>query len=244
MVEKNENNNPEKLGPKPLLRDVLAELTFKPGRWLPDNIDKIDLGVFQDEAIQLANDCFLDPEYTMSGKMVFVTGQKKVLISNHVYHANPETNTMWVMGYVPVVEKEIAEKEKLNLKYFSTVIHSFNNRNNIFSPSDLMLLLLKDFYPCSASAGFIVGKTNNSIFFRGENAPQLEMEELEKKADLWIWQLRERVGRFIDPEMTEEEKLRTQNRAERALVRQICTKYDIKYFSGSTSEAIVTKQTL
>jgi hypothetical protein len=51
------------------------------------------------------------------------------------------------------------------------------------------------------------------------------------------------VQQFVNPVMTKEKIFEITDKAERALLKQICEKYDLKFFSGSTMDVIVTKQT-
>lgn len=241
-AEINKPNNQEILGPQPLLRDVLAELTFKPGRSIPSHVDSVNLGVFHDEAMQLANNCFLDSENKDSGKIIYVTGQRKVLVPVDFFQAY-DTKVLGMLGIVSPFKKEIAEKEKLNERYLSMVIRSHRNNDLTFSATDLILLMLDDSNPGASVASLLAGKTKNTLFLRGENTPQLDDEEANRKARLWTFQLNERVHQFIRPEMTEEEALDVVNKAEKALLKQICEKYDLKVFSGESTEPILKKQT-
>src|SRR3989344_4212374 len=78
MVESNNTAGKEIFGAQPLLIDILAESTFKPGRLIPCNVNSLNIGVFQEEARQLANNCFLDVDNKDLGKLVYVTEKKKV----------------------------------------------------------------------------------------------------------------------------------------------------------------------
>ena len=242
MVESNNTAGKEIFGAQPLLRDILAESTFKPGRLIPCNVNSLNLGVFQEEARQLANNCFLDVDNKDLGKLVYVTGKKKVLVPLCFFqgHARGE---LAMLGITSQVSKEIAEKEKLNEPYLAMTIHSQGNTDLSFSATDLYLLMLNDSNPGASVASFAVGRTKNMLFFRGQNTPQLDSGEADKKARLWLWQLEERIGQFIKPGMSREERLSIIDKAERALLRQICAKYDLQFFSGDTNDAIVTKQT-
>jgi hypothetical protein len=242
MVESNSNLGKEKIEQTPLLRDLLAEYTFKPGRAISPEIKSIDLGVFHEEAMQLANNCFLDSENKNFGKMVFVTGQKKVLVPINFFKSDSSGN-LSMQAISSFLEKEIAGKEKLNILYPVMPLHSFGNTDWSFSPTDLMLLLLKDSHPAASVASLIAGKTKNKLFLRSQSTPQIDLEEVEKKANLWERQLEERAMIFTNPEMSEEEILNVVNKAEESLMKQICVKYDIQFFSGETSDNIVTKQT-
>lgn len=243
MVEFDPGSGKEKNKQVPLLRDILAEYAFKPGRAIPSGINSLDLGVFQDEAMQLANNCFLDAENKDSGKLIYVTGEGKVLVPIHFFQS-------YIKGVLPMlivtstVKKEVAEKRKLRELYLAMVIHSNGNKDWSFSATDLLLLMLGDSVPGASVASFTVGRTRNMLFFRGENAPQLDEEEAEKKAKLWIWQLKERIGQFIKLGMNKEEVLGIVDVAGKTLLRQICAKYDLQFFSGETDSNIVTKQTL
>ena len=243
MVEANSNFGKEKIEQTPLLRDLLAEYTFRPGRAISSEITSIDLGVFHDEAMEISNNCFLDSEKKDSGKLIFVTGQKKVLVPNNFCQSISQGELL-MGGIFSLTRREIAQKEKLNAQYLAMPIHSFGNSDWSFSPTDLVLFFLKDSHPAASVASLIAGKTKNKLFFRGKNTPQMDYEEVGKKANLWTRQLEERVMIFTNPKMSEEEILDIVNKAERSLMKQICTKYDLQFFSGETSHNIVTKQTL
>ena len=242
MVESNRISDKERFGQQPLLRDVLAEFTFKPGRLIPSHVNSLNLGVFQEEARQLANTCFLTDDNRDSGKLVYVTGKKKVLVPIRFFQAY-EKGVLAMLGITSQVRKNIAEKEQLDDPYIAMTIHTSGNTDLAFSSTDLCLLMLADSNPGASVASFIAGRTKNMIFFRGQNTPQLDSEEAEKKARLWRWQLRERIDRFIKPGMSREEGFLIIDKAERALLRQICEKYDLQFFSGETDSATVTKQT-
>lgn len=227
----------------PLLRNILAKYAFRPGRAIPSDINSLNLGVFQDEAMYLANNCFLDAENRDSGKLIYVTGEGKVLVPIRFFQSYIK-GMLPMLGIVSTVEKEVAEQGKLSEPYLAMAIHSHGNTDLSFSATDLQLLILGDFVPGATVASFIAGRTKNMLFFRGENTPQLNEEETEKRAKLWIWQLKERVGQFTNAGMSKEEALGIADIAERTLLKQICERYDLKYFSGSTDQAIVTKQTL
>lgn len=243
MGEFDPSSGKEKIKQVPLLRNILAEYAFKPGRAIPSDVNSLDLGVFQGEAMQLANNCFLDAENKDSGKLIYVTGEKKVMVPIRFFQSYIN-GVLPMLGVTSAVKKEVAEKEKLREPYLVMVIHSHGNTDLSFSATDLLLLMLGDSVPGASVASFIVGRTKNMLFFRGENTPQFDVEEAKKKAKLWTWQLNERVGQFIKPGMNKEEVLGIVGRVEKTLLRQICKKYDLKYFSGLTNSPIVTKQTL
>lgn len=243
MVEFDPGSGKEKNKQVPLLRDMLVEYVFKPGRAIPPSIDSLDLGVFQDEAMQLANSCLLDAGNRDSGKLIYVTGDRKVLVPIHPFQSRV-IGVLPMSGAISAVKKEVAEKEKLRELYLAMIIHSYGNTDLSFSAIDLLLLMLGDSEPRASVASLIAGRTKNMLFFRGENAPQLDEEEAEKKAKLWIWQLKERIGQFIKLGMNKEEVLGIVDVAGKTLLRQICAKYDLQFFSGETDSNIVTKQTL
>lgn len=242
MVESNQTSDKEKFGQQPLLRNILAEFAFKQGRLIPPHVNSLNLGVFQEEARQLANECFLDRDNKNLGKLVYVTGKKKVLVSKYCFQAN-ESGVLFLYGSTLDVSKDTAEKERRDNRYLSMIIHTSSNADLSFSSTDLSWLMIADSHPIAGVASLIVGRTKNMLFFRGQNTPQLNDEEAIKKARLWQWQLEERKGQFIKPGMNKEERWQIIEKAQRALVKQICERYDLQFFSGESDKEIVTKQT-
>jgi hypothetical protein len=141
------------------------------------------------------------------------------------------------------VQREIAEKNGLDERYLAMVIHTCRNTDLPFLVTDLFAIMLPDSDTGAAASVFSAGRTRNSLIFRGQDTPQLSIEEAEKKAKLWEWQLDTRIEEFIKSGMSEEERMSIIDKAERALLRQICQKYDLQFFSGDTHDAFVTKQT-
>lgn len=242
MIESN-TNSAEILGPQPLLRDVLAELTFKSGRSLPLHVDSIDLGVFQEEARWLANRCFQNENWENVGRIVYVTGKKKVLVTKHSFKGHVGGGLdMW--GSVSGLQKEVAVREELDERYVAMSMHSSQNTDLPFSSTDLGILMLPDSNPAAGVSSLIAGKTKNMLFFRGKNTPEMDIKEAEEKIRLWEWQLRERIGQFIEPGMNRDEVYSVVDKAEKALLKQICKKYDLQFFSGDSSDTVVVRQTL
>lgn len=241
MVELNPNLSGEKPGHHTLLRDVLVENTFKPGRWISPDVDIVDLGVFLDEARGLANSCFLDSDNKDAGKLVYVTGTKKVLIPAQITQGSKD-GTFGLIGGISLTPKEIAERNKLDDRYAAMGIITRRNTNVPFFSSGACTLLIPDSHPAALVATFIAGRAKNMLLFRGQNSPLLSVDEADRKLRLWEWQLQERIGQFAKPEMNREEVNNIAERAGRALLRQICQKYDLQFFSGPTDSVFVTKQ--
>lgn len=242
MTESQPSDSKEIYGPHPLLRDILAEVTFAPGRTISSSIDGLDLGVFHEEARVLANECFTDPDEGNFGKFVFVTGAKKVLLPRGTYRGNRQE--IQIGGLVSMIPKKIAEEQKSNYyHYLGMIIHTSWNTDRPISIVCLRMLLNEDTFMGALPAIFIVGKTQNMLIFRGQDTPQWTDREAEKKGSLWIWQLQERLRNFIKPAMSLEESEEIVTRAQKALLRQICAKYDLAYFAGPTDNTIVTRQT-
>lgn len=241
MVELNPNLRGERPEPHTLLRNVLVENTFKPGRWISPDVDALDLGVFLDEARGLANSCFLDSDNRDIGKVVYVTGTRKVLIPNQFTQSSKD-GTFGLIGSTSLTPKEIAERNKFDDRYVAMGIITRRNTNVPFFSSGVCMLLIPDSHPAALVATFIAGRTQNMLLFRGQNSPLLSVDEAEKKLRLWEWQLQQRIRQFAKPELNGEEISNIAERAGRALLRQICQKYDLQFFSGPTDSAFVTKQ--
>lgn len=237
------NAGSEKPGSNPLLRDILLETTFKPGRAISAGVDRIDLGVFSEEARALANECFLEPDNSNFGKLIYVTGSKKVLVPKVTFGA-VNRRPLGMMGTVSAVPKELAEKEALDERYLAMVIHTSSNHDTTFSATGVALLIEPDSLAFGTSCLFIAGKTQNMLIFRGQNTPQLFKEDIEKKAKLWMWSLSERVGQFVKPGMSEEEAYAVLYAAQNALLKQVCQKYDLPFFVGPSDSNEVVKQSL
>lgn len=231
----------EKPGPRPLLRDLLVETTFKPGRAISPEIDELDIGVFSEEARQLANECFLNPDSSNYGKIVYVTGSKKVRVPRTA-SGEISDGVLPLLGKASKIPREIAKRDLLNEPYIAMLIHTNNNIDFAFSATGLAALLGEDSLPFSTSALFVAGQTQNMLVFRGESAPQLSLEDIEKKTRLWLWQLRERVHRFAKPGMDREEVNGIAGTAGKTLLRQICQKYDLSFFAGSSDTDEVVRQ--
>jgi len=242
MVELNRAPDNEGDRQQPLLRDILAESTFKLGRSIPAQVNSLDLGVFQEEARQLANGCFQDSKNRDLGKLVFVTGKKKVLVPTH-YFQGDEGGSLLMFHPISHVQKEVAGKEQLDERYLSMTIRTSGNTDLSFSSTDLYTLMVDDLHTAASVATFTAGRTKNMLFFRGQNTPQLTHEQAEKKVRLWEWQLEKRIEQFTKPGMSKEEESLIEDGAGRALLRQICKKYDLQFFSGGIGSPIVTKQT-
>lgn len=236
------NSGNEKPGSSPLLRDVLLDVHFKPGRVLPKDIDKINLGVFADEVRTLTNESFLSDGDVNFVKFVFVTGSRKVLVPRLAFKGG--ITGIYARVLASGVPKEVAERNKLNERYASMVIHTNNNTDLMLGGTSHPMLLSQDSFVAGISAVLITGGTQNMLTFRGENTPQLSQKEMEEKIRLWQWQFRERVSHFLKPGMTVEEIKQINYRASLALFRQICQKYDLQFFSGSSDQDEVERRSL
>lgn len=239
MVESNPVQGKETLGPQPLLRDVLADLTFKPGRVLPAHVEAINLGVFQDEARKIANQCFLAPANEVVAKIIYTTGEGKVLVPRNAFQGN--RIGVVADGVVSLAPKVIAKENKLKYRYIAAYMHAVGNTNLNFS-SALGYLLLNDNSMAVNVCAFIVGRTKNTLYFRGQNSPQLDEKEVGEKIRLWIFQRNERLKQVIKPEMDQEEKNSIDDKVDKVLVKQICLKYDLQRFSGDSFDAVLTRQ--
>lgn len=231
----------EFIGPSPLLRNVLVDATLKPGRSISHDIDMLDLGVFVEEARLLANDCFIDPENNNFAKMVYVTGAKKVLVPKSVFKGSRSEITMF--GAVATRSKQDAVKNQTNDRYISMLMQTYINTDLILAKTGVDFLMRDDSFPLALSSLFIAGKTQNALLFRGESSPQWSEKEANDRSNLWSWQLEERIRQHSKSGMSLDQKTEIARRAERMLLRQICQKYDLSFFVGSTDSQIVTKQT-
>lgn len=236
------NIGKDKPGQRPLLRDILLETAFKPGRAISSEIDQLDLGVFSEEALLLANACFADPDKRNFGKFVYITGSKKVLV--------PKSAFREVIGEVLIIRNETSNipreaAERLALddhQYIGMAIHTSKNLDYAFSSTGLAILIEPDSALASSSCLFVTGRTQNMLFFRGQNTPQLSEVEVERKLKLWVRQLEDRIRQFTKSGMSTEEKQEVVGAAQDALLKQICQKYDLRFFAGSSDGSVVTRQ--
>jgi len=232
----------EFIGPSPLLRDVLAATTFKPGRAISPDIDSVDLGVFHEEARTLANETFLDDDNTAFSKMVYATLSGRILIPDNKFKG--KDNLVGVMGLIPKISKKQAIIDKrMDIRYPSMVMHSFKNTDQSFSVLGLKLLMIEDSYQVAVPAVLLAGRTQNILLFRGENAPQLPEKEMNDKNEMWVSMLREQSDKYIKPGMSLEEFRALGERLEWGIMRAICAKYDLHSFTGPSDSPIVRKQT-
>lgn len=225
----------------PLLRDILAQATFQPGRAISPQIDTFDLGVFGEEARILAYRCFEDESNSDHGKFVYVTGKKKVLLPAHTFKAANDL-PLGMIAAASAVPRDAAERIALDDRYLAMVMHTASNRDRPLSISGTGLLLVSDSSPFGVSCIFVAGKTQNYLVFRGETTPQLSEKEVEQKTKLWGTQIENRVRRFMSESMDIEERLSIVVRAEGALFRQICQRYGLIYFTSPAEADLVTKQ--
>lgn len=223
------------------MRNILVDSTFKPGRAIAPEIDGIDLGVFWEEARVLANECFMDLENNNVGKLVYVTGAKKVLVPNSFFKGVGR-GPLGIFASVSAIPKHEAERQQINSRYIGMVFHTQSNSDLPFTPTGLYLLTNNDSVDFASTAVFVVGKTQNMLLFRGSDAPQWTEEEANQKRKLWEFQLGERVKQFIKPEMSHDEVFDMVIKAQWALMKQICAKYDLSFFAGPTDSPVVTKQ--
>lgn len=240
MIE-HSNQGEKEPGSPELLRNILAEVTFKPGRAIPADITGIDLGVFLDEARLLANESFLDPLNNSTVKLIYITGAGKVRVPNRFYKGF--AGILVAPLLVTRFPREVVARNRLDEPILGMVIHTNENTDSAFSEGGLGLLMRADYDPISTTALFLAGKTKNMLFFRGKNTPQMSGEDMDKRVRLWILQLRERIKQFLEPAMSAEERLAIASRAENALARQICQKYDLSYFAAPHGNRVITRQT-
>ncbi|HVT01167.1 MAG TPA: hypothetical protein VHE53_02945 [Patescibacteria group bacterium] len=234
---------PEIIGPKPAVQDILRNISFKEGRVIPNDIDSIDISVFQEDVRTLANACFNDPHESNAGKFVDIRGNGRIVIPSAYFKA-VDGGLLALPVIYPSTSKAEANIQKNNDKFPAMLIHTQNNENYPFSPSGMFALFQSDDEMSAVSSVFIIGRSVNMLLFRGTNTPQLPRKEAEQRARLWNWQLEERTRAFTKPGMSFEDRVELRLKACTTLQRQINEKYDLRYFAAPTDSSVVYKQEL
>ncbi len=229
----------EGIGPTLLLRDVLVDTHFKPGRALSPDVNQIDLGVFTDEARSLTNASY--PNDGNFVKPIYVTGSEKVLIPKTSFTKSNSENVTIITSTSPLSKQE-AKRRGLESRYLAMLMSTSSNMDSHTTLTGQGLLLLEDSAAQSPTASFSIGRTIHMITFRGENTPQLTDEEVRKKMNLWTWQMKNRFTEFSHPNMTQDEVIALNVRILNTMFKQIVKTYDLQYFEGESDQSMVTRK--
>lgn len=231
---------PEGIGPASLLRDVLVNTHFEPGRVLPSSVQQISLGVFFEEARILSKTASLNSPNTDYMKFIYVTGSGKVLVPSGA--SNDLKDYSDAARHISLVPKTVAKNEKLDEKYLGMVMHADSNQDHQFAlTGHHVLLFAKDTETLSPSGIFFAGNTHNMLTFRGSNTPTFTSEEVLKRMTFWEWQIENLRSQAVKPGIPPNEAIELLQEGVRALFRQIVTSKDLQYFEGRKDQDVVTR---
>lgn len=222
------------------LKESLIEATFDPNRAISDSVRSIDVFDFRQDINSLLRLSQQDPLHRETGKVVYVTSDKRVLVQNDFIQGT-ETSVVPMLTMKVNVAQRMGPKVIRQDRYLGTVLHTHGVSNTPPSPADLKPPFHDDFKLEAASAAFIITPERNYAIYRGERTPMLPDNESTRLVEKWNRALENRVEQHIDYLMTPTQVTDIHNRANAALLRDIVKRYDLRMFTGPQIGNILTR---
>lgn len=221
-----------------LLRDVILNATFAPNRAINSSVTKINLGAIGDSMQELRRITASDPLKRETGRLIYVTPDRRVLLQNGFFQGEPE-KTNFRIDSDPLNPPPYYSRPPGERKYLGSAMHTHGAYEVPPSGQDLGGLLLGNNERFAETAAIVLTPATNTIIFRGPATPNLTDLESNAKVALWFRNFTERMDMFLTPYLTREETINMNARAITALIKQIAQKYDLKIFKGFANSSVV-----
>lgn len=227
----------------PLFKNILAEATLAPSQLVSDDVKSFDLGGFRVEAEKMLTlDRQFPPFEFINMGMIFVDNQGRVLMHKDVNMV--QTGLPVAIDISGYIQEDKSAKGLPRLfrqqRYFAGMLQT--NSSGIIFPAQLATLIRSIEDPAAATTFMSNTPDGIDVYFRGQQTPNLEGEEVMKKVFLWMKSADLQIKEFSDKKDSLAERIASVERIYRGLTRQIIKSYGLQHFRANGNDPVAYRQ--
>lgn len=226
---------------------AISEATFIPGRVFPD-APSISVGRFAAPKRELIDRTMQGPDYGERARVIF-SDQSGALTFGEVVEGEEMFLEYDPDFFVTSSDPQVPRRKRQG-RFNAMAMHS-HNEESIPSPSDLVVILVRDEEPDAATSICVVTPESTYMIFRGKNTPQMTAAEAEGFAgreDMELKKLLDAAVFLANPDFkgslnpVEQERYRKiAARNSEQYLRFIAKELDLKVYKGGLDDDVLVK---
>jgi len=225
------------------LTTLIPEATLAPNRSIPDNVHSIDLGEIGVIAEEMLDRSLADRHARERGRPILLDPRTKDVMVNQEDTVGSSEQVKYTISYQCDAAGNAVKRDSRTRPFFVGTIHTHSIHDLPVSPKDVEFLLLDPEHPTSKTVVILVTHQRKTVIFRGRNSPRWNWERAEANIKLWFEDIDKKARKRLRSNMSHEEQLGINAIVNQEFVRFLKNKYDLRIFSTSVENNVVTRET-
>ncbi len=225
------------------LTALITEATLAPNRSIPDDVHSIDLGKIGAIAEGMLDRSLADKHARERGRKILLDPRTKDVVLSQEDIVGSGEQVEYTVSYQCDAAGNAVKRDSRTKPFFVGTIHTHSIHDLPVSPKDVELLLVDPEYPSSKTATILVTHQRKTVIFRGKNSPRWNRERAKANIKLWNEDIDKKARKRLKSNMSDEERLGINAVVNQQFVRFLKNKYDLRIFSTSIENNVVTRET-